>query len=109
MSLSQGEMKFARSWIGDETVEADVSINERFDRYFAENDDRDRALGQAIQESMRARLTTMTQGPASVTLPGGLSFSQGQNMTTLMAAIRDFRSQHVATTSIKRARRSSMR
>lgn len=113
MPVTQSEMNYARSWIGDVDSEDDLTFSERFERYFDQYDDQERALNLAIEESMRAQLTIMSRSPASVTLPGGISASFGQNMTTMMASINSFikspRYRSSITLSIRRLTRPSTR
>lgn len=105
MPLSQGEMTYARSWIG--VSEADQTFLERFERHYAVNQDQVRDLARAIEESMRSQLTALTAQPSSVSLPGGLTVSTSANLTALREAIKEFRARQ--SIGVQQLRRPSHR
>lgn len=89
MTTTASQLRYARSWIGSE--ETDAVFNERYDRLLPNLQDSDEALDGAIEESLREQLANLTVGqPSSMSLPGGLSASFGQNMQELHAMLKKF-------------------
>jgi hypothetical protein len=88
MPVSQSELTVARSWIGN--TEEESVFNERFDRLLPDAEDRDQALGMAIEESLRAQLNAMVlDQPATFSVPG-VSASYGENIRTLKENLESF-------------------
>lgn len=89
MPTTADELIVARSWIGN--TETQSAFDERFDRHFLELGDREGSLESAIEESLRAQLQAMVlDRPASMSLPGGISASFGENMRILKENLEKF-------------------
>lgn len=90
MPATTDELTYARSYIG--TTETDDEFNERVDRLALAYPERADALDAAIEESIRAQLSSMLlDGPAQASAPGGVSYSQGANIQTLAQQLTEFR------------------
>lgn len=91
MPATEAELNYARSYIG--TTETDETFNERLDRLALDSEERSDALEAAIEESLRAQLSSLLlDQPGQASAPGGVSYSNGANIQTLAQELDKFRS-----------------
>lgn len=88
-----------RSWVGTQPTDADLNL-----RYDALGD-----VDEVIEEVLREQLALLREEPASVSLPSGLSRSNGENIKSLQAAIDELQKEgasgDVATVAVSRIAR----
>lgn len=84
MALTDEQWTVAQAWIG--TSEPRDTFEERFARL-------GESLDNAINEALLSLITKTASTPSSISLPSGLSISQGENIRTWRDVLNLFRSQ----------------
>lgn len=81
MALSDDQWAVAQAWVG--TSEPRAAFESRFARLGDKLDD-------AIEERLISLITAATSNPASISLPSGLSISQGENIRSWQQVLKMF-------------------
>lgn len=80
MALSADQLRVIRTWVGDEPTEA--YLNELYTQFAL--------CDEVVRASIRRKIALLTEQPSSISLPGGLSISNGQQLISLQQTMRDF-------------------
>lgn len=80
--LFDSDWDLIRAWVGSVDVVSDEEILDRFARF--------RDVDKVIEESIRARLITLIEQPASMTTTDGTSMSIDANIGALRETLRMF-------------------
>lgn len=80
MPLSPEQLEEMRSWVG--TIPTDDELQARWERLQSYN--------AVIEETIRIITNDLARRPASVTVPGGLSISSGENLRYYQDLLKRF-------------------
>ncbi len=80
MPLSADQLRVIRTWVGDEPTTS--YLDELYLQYGLCDD--------VVRASLRRKIALLAEQPSSISLPGGLSVSNGQQLISLQQTLRDF-------------------